>query len=201
MKKQGILNFLALAVTSLLGSALASVRYMAKAEAEGTELSRKITIKTVTGGAEKWFESLMKSESKEMELMDVFGYANGAKAGTSEYGEFIRLTGTFRAVNRIDGSGEITNAPAVILPTHIGEAMKAALEAPERAGPLQFAFRIGVRYDVNMATKYVYTIRDMLPPEQNDPLNALAQKLGHSKAPALTNEAAASTASTSTKKK
>lgn len=148
-----------------------------------TELSRKITVATVAGGYEKWFDKLVQSASKSLELMSVYGFANGAKVGASEYGEFIKLLGNFRAVN-LD-TGEIINAPVVILPTYIGEALKAALDNPDRTGPVQFAFKIIAKYDVTSVTKYVYVIHDLMPPQQNDPLSTLGQAIGYEKQQAL----------------
>jgi hypothetical protein len=148
----------------------------------GREVGRKITISTVTGGPKKWFDALIAIPAGEngvrpdMELMKVYGIANGGTAGATDLGEFYKIMGNFRAVNL--RTGEVTEAPQVILPTFLGQAMAAALAAPDRAGPIQFAFQIAARFDAAAAQKFVYVIRDLLPPAVNDPLAALEQKMG-----------------------
>lgn len=148
---------------------------------KGTELARKITISTVTGGAKEWFEKLMALpvDNRQMNLMAVYGFANGYKADSSEFGEFVKINGTFRAVNQ--QTGEITNSPQLILPTYIGHAMAAALDSPDRAGPLKFAFEVDVKFDASAIAKYVYVVRDIMPAQQDDPLSALGAALAYEK--------------------
>lgn len=146
---------------------------------KGTELARKITISTVTGGPKDWFEKLMglPTDSRVLNLMAVYGFAHGYKADSSEFGEFVKINGQFRAVNQ--QTGEITNSPQLILPTYIGHAMAAALDTPNRAGPLKFAFEIDVKFDASAVTKYVYAVRDVMPAQQDDPLSALGASLSY----------------------
>jgi len=151
--------------------------------AQGAEIARKITISTVAGKAAKWFEKLMNSPTKSLRLMQVFGFATFSKPDASEYGEFVKISGNFRAVN-LD-TGEITNAPQVILPNFLGQALHGALMTPDRSGPVKFAFEIGVVYDPAAATKYVYTIRDLMPPQQDDPLAAMQALIMGAAKPAL----------------
>jgi len=140
------------------------------------EVARKITIATASGGPSKWFDKLVKMQpneagEKSLDLCRIYGLAAGYTAGATEFGEFIKLAGSFRGVN-LD-TGEVSDAPQVILPTFLANAFRAALDAPERNGPVQFAFLVRAVYDVTAATKYRYAIIDLMPPAVNDPLAAI----------------------------
>lgn len=152
---------------------------------KGTEIARKITIATVSGGPGDWFEKLiaLPAESRVMNLMAVYGFANGYKPGATEFGEFVKILGNFRAVNK--QTGETTDSPQLILPTYLGHSFAAALDAPERSGPIKFAFEIDVKYDVTAATKYVYVVRNVMPATQDDPLSALGALLSYEQPKAL----------------
>ncbi len=152
-------------------------------QAQGAEIARKITITTIAGKAGKWFEKLMSTPNKEMRLMQVFGFATVSKPDASEFGEFVKIHGNFRAVNL--ETGEITNAPQVILPNFLGQALHGALTTPDRSGPVKFAFEIGVKFDASSVTKYTYTIRDLLPVQQDDPLAAMQALIAEAGKPAL----------------
>ena len=151
------------------------------------EISRKITISTVTGGPKKWFDKLIKATPgadgvQSLDLCRIYGYAQGYTAGVSDFGEFIKFAGSFRGVN-LD-TGEVSEAPQVILQPFLAAAFKSALDAPERSGPVQFAFLIRAVYDPSAAAKYRYAVLDLLPPAVSDPLAELeARMLG---APAAT---------------
>lgn len=158
------------------------------------EISRKITESVVTGGFKKWFPALMasaftkndKGEMVQIEpapvmpLYQVIGFVHGAKPGASEYGEFVKFTGQFRATNAADGA--ITDAPILILPNFLAEGLYAALQSPGRQGPIQVALAVGVRYDATALTKYVFVIHDLLPASEHDPLAMLAQSVASGQA-------------------
>lgn len=132
-------------------------------------ISRKLTIATVTGAPAKWFKRVMEADGKVVKLCSIYGITTGYIAGATEYGEFLKFRGNFRGVNT--ETGEIQNAPQVILPTHIGEMLRAQLEGGAQS--VQFAFDIGARFDASSLTKYVYELASTLPAAENDPLAAI----------------------------
>lgn len=140
------------------------------------EIARKITVATVAGKATAWFDKLFATESGELKLMSVWGYANDTKPYVSEFGEGLKIVGDFQAVNAEDGV--ITKSPILILNTFIGDMFKGALDNPARTGPVRFAFEIWVKKDLTVATKYTYKVINLLPPEQEDPLTVLGASLG-----------------------
>lgn len=159
------------------------------------EISRKITIATVTGGARKWFNQLTalalgnataadKSDAHgSIPLMAVYGRATGVSHGSTEFGEFTKFHGNFRAVNLVpkeDGTpnGEVTNSGQVLLPPHLNGMLEGALRG-DGAVSVEFAFEIHAKYDNDAATKYTYTVLDRMPIQPaSDPLLQLEVAMG-----------------------
>lgn len=144
------------------------------------EVARKITFTTAFGGGKKWFEKLMSKPADEagrkiLPLGKIYGIANGYTAGATDLGEFVKFAGQFRSVNY--ETGESADAPQVILPNFLAGSLKGAIDAPERAGPVQIALEVAAEYDAEAVTKYRYILRDLLPPAVNDPLAALEQSM------------------------
>lgn len=162
------------------------------------EVARKITQSTVTGGASKWFQKLLaisfveKTDPKTgavivdgnghkemvpvepapvLPLYRVIGYVHSGKPGASEYGEFVKFHGQFRATNLADGVQ--TDAPVMILPNFLADALYGILQAPGRSGPVQVALEFGAKYDAAAAVKYVFVVHDLMPASQADPLSLL----------------------------
>lgn len=143
------------------------------------EISRKLTISTIAGKAAAWFEKVMnnkddKGQHVPFKLCRLYGSASGFTLGGSEFGEFCKFRGTFRGVNLM--TGETQDAPQIILPDHLAEMLKAAIETAQ-GGAVQFAFDISVIYDATVVTKYRYIAESNLPPVQNDPLAALEAQM------------------------
>lgn len=133
----------------------------------------KITTKTVCGKVD--FDDLISRDNKRRELMDVFGIASKVQPGTSEYGEYLKFKGRFRAVNL--ESGESYESGTLILPTVAQELLGGAL-AGDEVGDVSFAFRIAVKYDAEAVTKYVYEMTSLMKPAEEDPLTRLGQSVG-----------------------
>lgn len=141
-------------------------------------INRKLTLAVVAGKATAWFEKLMAipGENKVLPLANIIGQATGFEAGATEYGEFIKFRGQFRGTNLT--TGETMDAPAVILPAHLGTVLRSALEGKTiDVRSVDFAFGISARYDATAATKYVYDCRSLLAPAASDPLAALESQV------------------------
>lgn len=117
---------------------------------------RKITVKTVCGKVN--FEEVM--ERKQIDLMAVYGVARGMSPGASEHGPYVAFIGDFRAVNLKNGE-EFASAK-IIMPKIIEEQIAGAGPGGSGDKEIKFAFQLGVKYDAEAATKYVYTFRPLL---------------------------------------
>src|SRR5262245_44394328 len=141
------------------------------------EQLRKITIATC--GAKPTMELLAKLEKKgkdgKADLLDVFGIAAKFKPGTSDKGDYIRFVGQFKAKNLV--TGETYMSAAAIFPKMIEESLWGVMGG-ENVNSVQLAFRIGVRYDEQAATKYTYYATPIMKPSESDPLSMLEKQLG-----------------------
>lgn len=136
------------------------------------------TLKKITLGAcesQPDMEILAKLEKNggNQPLLDVYGVATKFKPGQSNYGEYIAFMGNFRAIRHSDK--QVFHSGKVILPKMIEEGLWAAM-GPE-VNNVQFAFRIGCKFDKKAATKYVYTAESLTPPAENDPVATLEKQL------------------------
>lgn len=147
-----------------------------------SEIARKLTISTIAGKASAWFKKCMDLNGEKLPLARIYGIANGYTAGATEMGEFLKFRGQFRGVNK--ETGETSDAPLAIFPTHIGEMLRAQLDGGAQS--VQFAIDVAVKFDATSVTKYVYVIDSSLPPAQNDPLAAIEAELQKLALPAPT---------------
>ncbi|MHB8071873.1 MAG: hypothetical protein ACYDHF_08015 [Candidatus Cryosericum sp.] len=131
----------------------------------------KITIKSIAGAID--LEKLLKAENKEIALAHIFGLARKAAPDSSQYGDFIRFRGSFKAIN-IE-TGETMQSGSLILPSTAQELLAGAFS--EETTEVKFGFQIGVKYDPKVATKYTYTVVSLTPAAQNDPLLALEAQI------------------------
>lgn len=138
------------------------------------EIARKITISTIAGKAAAWFQKVMEAKGEPVKLCRLYGSATGFTLGATEFGEFCKFRGTFRGVNLM--TGETQDAPQIILPDHLAEMLKSAIEAAQ-GGAVTFAFEISAVFDVSVATKYRFVAESNLPAVKNDPLAMLEQTM------------------------
>lgn len=150
------------------------------AQARKVEQIRKITVKGVMGGKVD-LEALLKQTDKRQDLCTVYGIARKFKPDQSDMGAFIRFYGRFRAVNL--ESGEVTEAGQAILPGIVQDVLYGAMGGGEGdVTEVQFAVKIGVKYNKDAVTKYVYTVESLQAPTENDPLTLLENALSDRKA-------------------
>jgi len=139
---------------------------------------RKITIKAVTGGiTAEVFEKLMKV--KQMRLMTLYGIAGSYKTKMTDYGESVGFLGEFEAVDI--ATGTVYRSMKAYLPKALEEMLFGILSTGGEGARASFACEIGVQYDPEAATKYVYSIKPLVNPVAGDGL-ALLKAQAHGKA-------------------
>jgi len=131
---------------------------------------KKLSVKTVCGKPNFAKES---KDGDEVELMQVFGQAQGIKAGTSNFGEWEALTGNFEAVNK--ETGEAYRAAQLFLPDLAHEPLVMAMKANPDT-PIDFAIEITARKDSSVAVGYTYGMKTLIEAETADPLKVLREK-------------------------
>lgn len=144
---------------------------------KAAEQLRKITIATCNATPNmELIAKLEKIHAKtgdgRQDVLDVFGIAKKFKPGASDKGEFIRFIGQFKGVNL--ATGEVFISAAAIFPKMIEDALWGVMNA-DGVSDVQFAYRLGVKYDPKAATKYVYVAVPLTKPAENDAL-ALLEK-------------------------
>ena len=145
---------------------------MAEAKSKIEQL-RRLTVKTVFGAVD--IEEVLKKADKRMDCMSIYGIVRRFKPDSSEIGgEFVRFYGQLRAVNL--KTGEVFEGGQCILPGIAQDALYGALSGADTA-EVQFACKIGVKYDPKAVTKYVYTVESLLPPQESSPLAQLEKGL------------------------
>jgi len=131
---------------------------------------KKLSVKTVYGKPE--FEKDAK-DGAEFSVMQVFGQAQGVKAGTSNFGDWEALTGNFEAVN-LD-TGEAYRGAQLFLPTLAHEPLVMAMKANPDT-PIDFAIEVTAKKDSSVAVGYCYGMKTLIETETADPLKALREK-------------------------
>jgi len=147
------------------------------------QLLKKLTVKGIMGQKVDVHLDEIKSK-KSMALCRIIGRANKAKPDSSKLGDFIRFGGEFLGVNLL--TGEIFASGAAILPGIAESAVYGAIGTLNDKGQsettVEFAFEISAKYDESAATKYVYAVRPLTDPKPSDPMRALLESTGTSKA-------------------
>ena len=151
------------------------------AEGKKVETVRKLTVRSIVG-AKVDLEVLLKKDGKRMDLCAIYGLARKHKPDQSDYGSFIRFYGRFRGVNL--ETGEVTEAGQLIAPGMLQDQLYGAMGGDTLGDvtEVQFAVKIGVKYDKSAATQYVYTMESLQPIAENDPLALLENGLRDRKA-------------------
>ncbi len=138
------------------------------------ETLRKITLGTCEVQPDS--ETVAALEKKgPMPLLDVYGVATKYKAGESNFGPFVAFLGSFRAVRH--GDKAVFQSGKLILPKMLEEQLYAIMGGGDDVNNVQFAFRIGAKFDKKAATKYTYTAESLTPPAENDPVTMLEKQL------------------------
>jgi hypothetical protein len=129
---------------------------------------KKLSVATVYG---KIDAKKVLTSDRPVDLMIVYGLAVGTKSGTSNYGEWTALVGEFEAVNC--ETGEASQANQLFLPEIALLPLRVALE---RAQSVKFAIKLQARAATNSkpgGVPYEYVFENVLPPAEDDPMQAL----------------------------
>jgi hypothetical protein len=150
----------------------------------GPEPLRRITVKTVTGGVTAaLFAELSKEPAKPIWLCEILGIARAGKVKMSDYGESMGFIGSFEA--RDCRTGKFYTGSKVYLPKFLEEELIGIMGiGSDTAKKATFALRIGVKFDMTAATKYVYVVQPLIKPQESDELAMLKQQIAS--APRLT---------------
>lgn len=139
-----------------------------KEQPAAPQVERKLTTKTIIGKVTK--------PDKPTALYRVWGRANGLRTGSTQFGEFVAMIGTFEAVRLSDGV--YFKSSQCILPAPYGgpggmlsQAVKDNTE--NGRGGVDFALEIGVKPDEESTTGYVYVTDPLREASATDELKSL----------------------------
>jgi hypothetical protein len=135
---------------------------------------KKISIKTVFGDKGAILDTIMKDKAVDHKIVRIFGMTGSTKTGESDYGPFVAFRGRFKAINLV--SGEEFTSSMCYLPELASDMVQGALETAGDAN-IEFAFDVGVQYDAQSATSYIYTVNPLLEPSNADPLSAFEKHI------------------------
>lgn len=143
-------------------------------------LLRKISPATVTGGKENFLELVIGDKEKSHPVMRVVGICTGAKVGEGKEGfkDWKALTGNFEATDV--RTGEVYRSGVCFMPEFAVEIVAGQLN--DEVTSVRFAFDIGVHYDKDSATSYVYDVTPLMEADpETDPLAKLAAAVNSTK--------------------
>lgn len=148
------------------------------------EQVKKISIATVWGKVK--LSELIKA--RQMDVMQVIGSAIGVKSGTTSFGDYTCLTGSFEATNPV--SGEVCRAAICFLPAVALVPIQVALSSPTCTS-VDFAIMVSVRYVAEDeghkpgGSPYEYRFTPLLDMGAEDPVSRIRAKLTAQKLAAL----------------
>ena len=145
----------------------------------GKKLLRKLTTKEIVGG--KVDVRKLPQDNSVTPLCTVYGTAMDATVKASQFGDYVLFTGMFRAIPA--DSEDSFHAGKLILPAVAQDMLHGAVMVNEGAA-VEFAFKIGVRYDATSATSYVYVVESVFDHSESTAMAAIESKLGLLAAPA-----------------
>lgn len=147
------------------------------------QLVKKISAKTILGK-----RPTAPAEGSTEWLYEVIGIANGRKDGESDNGPWTALLGMFEARRMTDGARFRSGAlfvPDVALDLVLGAMQQEgdAVETKDAKGrstrrarsadSVEIGFRVGITYDADTPTQYVYVAEPLFAVSDADPLAAL----------------------------
>jgi hypothetical protein len=104
----------------------------------------------------------------KMSLMKIVGETTSAEPGQTDKGEFVKLKGTFTAIN--SDTGEVFNSAVCLLPNFISDQLAEALKSSAR---VEFALEIGVKAKASSVTGYEYTATPLIEAQPTDTMQRL----------------------------
>lgn len=152
----------------------------AATKAVGSKLLKKLTIKTFIGDKSDVLAYAMlgrdgKAPTGEaVPLMRVLGSVTKYQTGSSDFGDWVKLFGSFHATNLQTGE-VLDDVSQCLLPSMISDSVAGALNAG--ATSVEFAVEIDARFVLKAATMYEFEARTLIKPAAAKPINELMAKL------------------------
>jgi hypothetical protein len=141
------------------------------------EVINKITVKNVCGKVDiiKLVEHHKTAPGTPLWMMEIYGIASDSKPGATvlpdgKTSNWIKFVGNFKALNI--ATGAVYRSGACILPGAIPDMLFGALGI-EGNKSVEFAFRVGVKFNEDAATKYTFLCDSLMEVKENDPLERL----------------------------
>lgn len=103
----------------------------------------------------------------------VFGSASGTKTGVTDFGEWIALTGQFRAIAK--ETGECFDSAVCFLPDVAQDLVIGQLNAGAKA--VDFAFDISAVADESVPIGFTYRAAPVLQMEEDSPIARIEAKM------------------------
>lgn len=156
---------------------------MAKAnQTPGQELGRKLSVGEF-GFSKSVIQKLVLDDQENPQFLVRFtGLAHGTKRYVSGKGEEtiegFGLLGQFRGVSR---SGEEKDGSLLYLPGFLTDMIVASLDSDQA---VRLAIDVYAAYDEDSATSYVYTARNLIPPDTSA-LDAINEQIKGMALPSL----------------
>jgi len=133
------------------------------------QLSKKISVKSIVGNVKVMVRD---GEIKDgQNVMRAYGTASTVIGGDSDYGPWIAFKGNFKAENLL--TGEVVASGKLFLPEVGSDLLEGAVNGCD--GQVEFAFDIGVKYDDDSATGYIYTATPLLEAAEDEAMNRIEQ--------------------------
>lgn len=132
------------------------------------QLVRRIDRNSVVGDTKEILKMCLADETTTHFLYRVGGICIGVVKGKSQFGEWIKLVGRFKAQNL---HGDLFISSKAFLPGDIAQII-----AEKMLGDIDqvtFLYDVFVRYDDTLATKYGFIVEPVRKPDEADPLDAL----------------------------
>lgn len=119
-------------------------------------------------------------DGSKISLMKIVGETTSAEPGQTDKGEFLKLKGTFTAIN--SDTGEVFNSAVCLLPNFISDQLGEALKFSER---VEFALEIGAKAKASSVTGYEYTAIPLIEAKPTDAMQRLLDLAMGNDTPAL----------------
>jgi len=148
-------------------------------------LLKKMGAKQILGDVRAVVNTMCEKDGDSYPAYTIFGYTDGIKRGTSNYGEWVAFTGSMEAINYV--TEERYQSKQCFIPEPLSSMLVDALSEHER---IEFAFTVQVKRRDNLAEGYEYVVVPHKQVREADPLEhlrklipATAQKAARLKAP------------------
>ena len=132
------------------------------------EMLKKMSSKTILGRDPKNY--IPENDGDTALLYTIYGTATGVRSGESGYGGWISLIGTFEAVRAEDG--KIFQGGQAFLPEPMSSMMASRLREMS-ADSIDFALKVHIKADSELARGYEYIGEPISDPTASDPLEKL----------------------------